>query len=933
MKFLKFFFFLFLFSNFGFTQSEIPKNLIKYNVKPVINESIEEGFYVVSLKSLDKDPFSDNVKIVKRLENDFAVIHLKKSQKNSPPQIDYYLPDNTWKFSPKLDARKTNKNESVTLSISTSDAENFITDIIGRKVVYEKIYQRGDLIYLNTNRNQIENISKSSYCFFIDELPGVNTEANVSGMDLSTNQINIIHQKFPEYLGSSIKISIKEELFDLNDLDIKNRYFLNGTESENKSLHSTLMATLIAGGGNNSQASLGILPTTTISSSDFITLLPDNPNVYQNDKLFIQNHSYGTSQLENYYGAQAVAYDESTLNNPYLIHVFSSGNKGNLAIENGNFANISGYSNFTGNFKMAKNVLVVGGVKQDLKVATLSSKGPTNDGRLKPDLVAYGPEGTSDAAATVSGVTGILQEAFLNTHGEIPRSEIVKSVLIAGADDIEEVGPDFESGFGNVNAYKSLRLLLNNQYTSDDINSLESKNYPISIPSNSKKLRIALNWNDKAANAGDEEILINDLDIIIKKNGRVWKPWVLSTYPLTDSLAKPAIRGVDNKNTVELITIDNPESGDYEIEISAHELDGTQSFSFAYYIEKSDEFIWNYPVEGDKMNSEISQYLRWENTFDLNSGTLEFKINEGPWQVIAGSVDLLQKYYKWEPSNLNGIAQFRMSVGTNYFITEPFVISTPPRSRLEYLCDSELVVSWDPIDYASSYLIKNLGAMYMEEITSTSENFIILQRNQLESDYLSITPIFNEKLGVQGQTFNFNLQGVNCYFQTFYAYLNEEEMVETTLTLSTLKNISEIIITKTFDGQETVLTTVNSPTQLVVDFKDATSSAGEFEYGAIIVLEDGTVIETNKVTINVPAQNDLFIFPNPTSLEYGIGILTKGNGIDFQLIDLTGRVVLNSYIERREEFIDLPVLSNGLYIARILKNGKVLNAKKLIIYN
>ncbi len=69
---------------------------------------------------------------------------------------------------------------------------------------------------------------------------------------------------------------------------------------------------------------------------------------------------------------------------------------------------------------MSKNTLSVGAVDSQGKVSPLSSRGPAYDGRIKPELVAYGEGGTSEAAALVSGVSLLLQQAYREQQNHLP---------------------------------------------------------------------------------------------------------------------------------------------------------------------------------------------------------------------------------------------------------------------------------------------------------------------------------------------------------------------------------------------------------------------------------------------------------------------------------------------------------------------------------
>ena len=51
-------------------------------------------------------------------------------------------------------------------------------------------------------------------------------------------------------------------------------------------------------------------------------------------------------------------------------------------------------------------------------------------GRTKPDLTAFGPSGTSEAAALVSGAAAVLQQAFLEKNGTLPPAQTLRAVLL-----------------------------------------------------------------------------------------------------------------------------------------------------------------------------------------------------------------------------------------------------------------------------------------------------------------------------------------------------------------------------------------------------------------------------------------------------------------------------------------------------------------------
>ena len=99
------------------------------------------------------------------------------------------------------------------------------------------------------------------------------------------------------------------------------------------------MASIIGGGGNTYYEGKGAAWGSTISSSSFAILLPEADAAYQQYNISVQNHSYGTG-IENFYGADAAAYDASVITRPSLVHVFSAGNSGEETSTNGPYTTV-----------------------------------------------------------------------------------------------------------------------------------------------------------------------------------------------------------------------------------------------------------------------------------------------------------------------------------------------------------------------------------------------------------------------------------------------------------------------------------------------------------------------------------------------------------------------------------------------------------------
>ena len=100
------------------------------------------------------------------------------------------------------------------------------------------------------------------------------------------------------------------------------------------------------------------------------------------------------------------------------MHVYAAGNSGNRSCD----PDTSGFGTILAYYPVSKNVLTVGNVNLDRQLAYNSSKGPTADGRIKPEIAARGvlvnsaaheagyrlSSGTSMAAPFVTGVIALM---------------------------------------------------------------------------------------------------------------------------------------------------------------------------------------------------------------------------------------------------------------------------------------------------------------------------------------------------------------------------------------------------------------------------------------------------------------------------------------------------------------------------------------------
>ncbi|HMJ47282.1 MAG TPA: S8 family serine peptidase, partial [Ferruginibacter sp.] len=690
-------------------------------------------------------------------------------------------------------------------------------------------------------------------------------EVQVNNLDLGTNKINAVHRKFPQWNGEGLTVSVKENRPDTTDIDFEGRYLSTSLTSSIFSSHATNMATMIAGGGNSWYLGKGAAWGATISSSDFANLLPDPTPLLQQYNISVQNHSYGVG-IENFYGADAAAYDASLISNPSLVYVFSSGNSGISASVTGPYAGINGFANLTGSFKMAKNILTAGATDSFSNVALQSSKGPAYDGRVKPELVAFGIDGSSGAAALVSGVSLILQHEYKQMNGSLPANALIKAVLINSADDKGNIEVDYSNGFGSLNALNAIRAIQSGRFLNGTVSNGGVQNFPLAIPPGIKKLKITLVWNDPPAAANAPKALINDLDLELVNTltNETWKPWVLNKVAHIDSLKQLAARKKDSLNNVEQVTIDNPIAGNYQVNVKGYSIiSPTQNYFIAYQFDSTDTFEWYFPTFPDPVFPSAINTLRWKSSYITPSGKLDYSIDNGTtWQLINPAVDLSAGYYNWNTPGVTSTSLLKMTIGNVQISSDPFVISSRTQTGVGFNCPDSFLFFWNKLPAMNNYRVYKLGSRYMEPLLFTTDSFVVLKKNINPSLHYAVAPVINGREGVRSYTINYTIQGVDCYIRSFLASLIGNT-VELNLSLGSLYNINKIVLEK-LDGVsfKPIQEKINN-TSLSIIFIDNNLTKGLNIYRIKLELAGGGIVYTLEERVFYFEGSLYIIYPNP----------------------------------------------------------------------
>ena len=750
-------------------------------------------------------------------------------------------------------------------------------------------------------------------------------ELQVGNLDLSVNKINLAHRKFPSINGGGITVSVKENKPDTTDIDFKGRFLSTDLSSTTVSSHASIMSTMIAGGANSWHLGKGVAWGGTITSSSFAVLLPDPNSAYQQYNISVQNHSYGVG-VESYYGADAAAYDASAITNGSLLHIFSSGNSGTSSASTGVYAGLNGFANLTGSFKMAKNILTVGATDSFSIVAALSSKGPAHDGRVKPELVAFGEDGSSGAAALVSGTALLLQQLYKQLTGVLPPNSLIKTILINSADDAGNAEVDYKNGFGSLNTNNALKTLQANRFFVGSVSNSSSQSFTITIPAGIKKLKATLVWNDPPSAPNATKALINDLDLELKEisSGQKWQPWVLNSFPHVDSLSQAAKRKRDTLNNVEQITIDNPVAGGYQLIVTGSNVStALQNFHIAWQLDSVDKFEWQFPTANDFIFPSITNTIRWQSSFAASNGILEYTTGGNVWQQIQNSVDLNSGHYNWNVPAITSTALLRMTIGSTIFISDTFTIANRTTTGVGFNCPDSFLFYWNKLPPIANYRVYKLGTKYLEPIAVTTDSFMLLAKATNSSLHYAVAPIIGNKEGVKSYTFNYTTQGVECYFRSFLAFVVGNS-AQLSISLGTFYNISKIVLEK-FNGTEyAAIQQIVNPSSLLLNFTDASLNKGLNVYRVKLELAGGKVIYSSIETVYYFNGNEFIVYPNPASQYEPITILSDNQfePATLQVINMQGQKIYEMKLNDVSNQLPPGRLSKGLNLLRIIRKDQ-----------
>ncbi len=497
-------------------------------------------------------------------------------------------------------------------------------------------------VIVSIARGELAVLAEADIVAWIEPAPAPDEDKNLLNAQPLSNVNDV--QAVPYNLnGTGVAVGVWEagDTIYAGHLDLTPRVIVEPGQSASNDDHAAHVAGTIGGSGVNVANAEGMAPNVTIASWDAtndaaeMTNAATSPGGAGNPTpIQISSHSYGSvigwnpagtvftnnQNLFGQYNNQAQGFD-NVVAQTGLIVAKAAGNDRNNAwngvaaipppipagdcFQSGYGAGIAG--DCIDPRATAKNIITVGAMNGAGAIAGFSNFGPTDDGRIKPDLMAQGVNllslasnsffsdgngdgiddvpnsnvanttmsGTSMATPVVSGIAAlVLQEA--NTRNITLSPAAMKALLIQTAQDVQGIGqsnagPDYATGWGIVDAEAAVNLVRQAGIAQGTLNATgiaSAWTREFYVPAGLAEIHLTLAWDDPAGTPGGQ-ILINDLDLrLIAPNAATFTPWTINAA----NPAQAAVRngGNDAVNNVEQVSVLNPMAGVWTVQVSAN---------------------------------------------------------------------------------------------------------------------------------------------------------------------------------------------------------------------------------------------------------------------------------------------------------------------------------------------------------------------------
>jgi hypothetical protein len=266
----------------------------------------------------------------------------------------------------------------------------------------------------------------------------------------------------------------------------------------------------------------------------------------------------------------------------------------------------------------AKSVISVGSTGHDTSadsISYFSSRGPTEDGRIKPSVTmvgsnvvsarndfdigtdnctAIGASGTSMATPGAAGFTALIREYFVDgfypsgseitADGFAPSAALLRAALVNSGEQMTNAGfiPNNDQGWGRILLDNVLyfpgdarKLWIVDETTGFETGSSgESLVYFVEVASGGQPFEVTLAWTDYPAIAAANPTIVNDLDLLVTGP--------TGTYYGNEFVSGQSVTGgsADRINTLENMLLSTPTPGLWKITVTSFSVpNGPQPFA------------------------------------------------------------------------------------------------------------------------------------------------------------------------------------------------------------------------------------------------------------------------------------------------------------------------------------------------------------------
>ena len=459
--------------------------------------------------------------------------------------------------------------------------------------------------------NQIVNLASDDAVMWVEPPLPQMQELNAQNRELTgANTLNTIPYALD---GSGVTVMVYDGGRMFTHQDFGSRLTIGASDTAPISDHATHVGGTIGGDGTGNINNRGMAPGVNIISYGFEQpgglmegFLYTDPGDLEADYTQailtygsdISNNSIGTNTAPNgypcdwtgNYGITSALIDavaRGSTGSPFRI-VWANGNERQtsrcLGDDNGNFGQFFS----TAPPACAKNHITVGSVDSDTDLtSSFSSWGPTDDGRIKPDISAPGCQaggdggvtstnssgsynvkcGTSMASPTTTGISALILEQYRITFPALndPMNATLKALLANSAVDRGNPGPDYKYGYGSIRGVAAVDTVIAQNVIESEVSQGGTYRGILIVGPGETELKVTMAWDDAPAAPNVTNALVNDLDLrIVDGSGNVYLPWTLNPAN-PDGNAVQSTR--DGLNNIEQVSIANPAPGAYTVEV------------------------------------------------------------------------------------------------------------------------------------------------------------------------------------------------------------------------------------------------------------------------------------------------------------------------------------------------------------------------------